>query len=231
MFTIGDNPGGPFRDPVAVARVTSALSLLAQAQAYAADAGASAWEFAVEIDSLEKSGLTTTDLRWLLAKGFLQHGTDNSGPGGLCRQVEAVSAARAFGFTEQSCFILSATGWELLDPHARLKPLERAPVESSLRPRWDDERQELRVGELLVKKFKLPAPNQRRVLVAFEEEEWPYRVDDPLPQHPEIEPKRQLHHTLMALNRNQQHRVIRFLGDGSGVGICWVLIKNGAATG
>jgi hypothetical protein len=80
---------------------------------------------------------------------------------------------------------------------------------------------------VLVKKFKLPAPNQRKVLIAFEEEKWPYRIDDPLPQHPEIDPRRRLHHTLVALNRNHRCEAIRFLGDGSGEGVCWDQIVRG----
>jgi hypothetical protein len=52
-------------------------------------------------------------------------------------------------------------------------------------------------------------------------------VDDPLPQHPEIDPKRRLHHTLVALNRNQKCRAIRFTGDGSGEGVCWERTTDG----
>ena len=89
------------------------------------------------------------------------------------------------------------------------------------RPRWDRVRYELYFGDALIKRFRLPAPNQKRVLAAFEEEHWPPRIDDPLPPHPEIDSKRRLHHTLIALNRNQKQRLIQFHGDGTGQGVCW----------
>ncbi|MCA9248453.1 MAG: hypothetical protein KDA42_15105 [Planctomycetales bacterium] len=98
-----------------------------------------------------------------------------------------------------------------------------APVNGagSRLPNWDAARQELRVGELLVKQFRLPSPNQGTVLMVFEEEGWPARIDDPLPPHPDIDPKRRLHDTIKSLNRNQKNKVLRFKGDGSGVGVLW----------
>ena len=97
-------------------------------------------------------------------------------------------------------------------------------------PLWDAARQELRVGDSLVKQFRLPAPNQGRILMAFEEEGWPSRIDDPLPPQPDLDPKRRLHDTIKSLNRNQKHRLLRFKGDGQGLGILWEFIpavKNG----
>src|SRR5205814_465539 len=61
------------------------------------------------------------------------------------------------------------------------------------RPIWDRDRQQLRLGKVIVKQFKVPAPNQEAVLAAFEEESWPPRIDDPLPPQPEQDPKRRLH--------------------------------------
>jgi hypothetical protein len=88
-------------------------------------------------------------------------------------------------------------------------------------PNWDGSRHELRFKQSLVKIFKLPSPNQEAVLMAFEEEGWPPRIDDPLPHHPELDPKRRLHDTIKGLNRNQKSRLIRFMGDGTGEGIRW----------
>ena len=88
-------------------------------------------------------------------------------------------------------------------------------------PYWDRDRQELRVGECVVKQFKVPAPNQEVVLAVFHEEGWPVRIDDPLPPRPELEPKRRLHDTINSLNRNQKTPLIRFLGDGTGQGVRW----------
>lgn len=88
-------------------------------------------------------------------------------------------------------------------------------------PTWDGSRHELRVKRTLVKIFKLPSPNQEAILMAFEEEGWPPRIDDPLPRHPDLDPKRRLHDAIKGLNRNQKASLIRFMGDGTGEGIRW----------
>ncbi len=51
----------------------AALEQLACAAGYAQDADRSPWDFAVEIDSLINVGLTTSDLRWLVTKGYVEH--------------------------------------------------------------------------------------------------------------------------------------------------------------
>ena len=88
-------------------------------------------------------------------------------------------------------------------------------------PKWDGQRQELRLRDIVVKQFKVPAINQERILAAFEEEGWPVLIDDPLPPHPGQDPKRRLHDTINSLNRNQKHALLRFLGDGKGEGVRW----------
>jgi hypothetical protein len=88
------------------------------------------------------------------------------------------------------------------------------------RPHWDADARLLWVGNTLVKQFTRPAPNQELILTAFEEENWPVHLDDPLPPTAEVEPKRRLHDTLKRLNQQQQ-ALLRFLGDGTGSGIRW----------
>jgi hypothetical protein len=115
------------------------------------------------------------------------------------------------------------------DEHRRSKPLpagtECGLVDKELlKPFWDRDRQELRVGPRVVKQFKVPAPNQEVILAAFHEEDWPARIDDPLPPRPEMEPKRRLHDTINSLNRNQKAELVRFLGDGSGEGVRWEFV-------
>jgi len=94
-------------------------------------------------------------------------------------------------------------------------------------PHWDPVRQELRLGEVVVKQFKVPAANQERVLAAFQEEGWPRRIDDPLPPSPDLDPKRRLHETISSLNRNLLRPWIHFHGDGTGQGIRWRLLIPG----
>jgi hypothetical protein len=102
--------------------------------------------------------------------------------------------------------------------------MERDPdgsTRNSIVPTWDHDRRELRWNGRLVKVFKLPSPNQERIIAAFAEENWPARIDDPLPPDLEITPRQRLRDAIRNLNRNQRARLIRFMGDGSGEGIRW----------
>ena len=92
-------------------------------------------------------------------------------------------------------------------------------VPENRRPIWDRQRRELRLGDIVVKRFKWPAENQERVLNAFEDAGWPDHIDDPLPVHPDICAKRRLHDTLKCLNRKQIRGMIKFRGDGTGRGV------------
>lgn len=93
-------------------------------------------------------------------------------------------------------------------------------------PQWDRQCRVLRVGQCVVKHYRRPSANQERVLSAFQEEDWPHRIDDPLSPQGEQEPKCRLHDTIKWLNRHQEHHLIRFLGDGTGEGVCWELISD-----
>lgn len=100
----------------------------------------------------------------------------------------------------------------------------------TMSPTWDRDRQQLLVGKVIVKEFKVPASNQEAILAAFQEENWPPRIDDPLSPVPDQDPKRRLHDTINSLNRNQKQALVRFLGDGSGQGVRWEFTraaKNG----
>jgi hypothetical protein len=93
-------------------------------------------------------------------------------------------------------------------------------------PHWDQQCRVLRVGQYVVKQYKRPSPNQEMILAAFEEEDWPQRIDDPLPPQGEQEPKCRLHDTIKWLNRNHEHGLIRFLGDDTGEGVRWQLVGD-----
>jgi hypothetical protein len=88
-------------------------------------------------------------------------------------------------------------------------------------PRWDPAYRELRVGDTVVKEFRVPSPAQIAILSAFEEEGWPHRIDDPLSPLPNVEPKSRLHDAIKRLNGLQKIRLLRFRGDGTGEGVCW----------
>jgi hypothetical protein len=90
-------------------------------------------------------------------------------------------------------------------------------------PHWDSKLRHLRWNGCLIKEFQEPAANQETILAAFEEEGWPPHIDDPLPQSPEIDPKRRLQDAIKRLNRSQVHRLIKFRSDANGSGIGWEL--------
>jgi len=90
------------------------------------------------------------------------------------------------------------------------------------KPTWDSNLRELRVGKLVVKRFRQPAGNQVAVLVCFEELGWPRHIDDPVTGNSDIEPKRRLRDTVFALNRKHlAPNVLVFEADGTGTGIIW----------
>lgn len=220
-------------------RAGGGLVQLLEAYQYACDAGCDPWDFAVEIDELQTAGLVKSDFRWLICKDLLEHAREIAPAGENKRRFRTGHRLR---FRRNSCFVLTIEGVEfvtsMLDdgnwdgsrqpswPCARERgsgeseALASRPVLASV-PVWDRDRQELRLGDVVVKQLKVPAVNQERVLAAFEEEGWPIRIDDPLPPVYDQDPKIRLHDTIVSLNRNQKHPLIRFYGDGTGQGVRW----------
>jgi hypothetical protein len=92
-------------------------------------------------------------------------------------------------------------------------------------PQWDAGYRELRVGQCVVKEYRVPCPNQEAILAAFQEEGWPHHIHDPLPPLSDIEPKCRLHDTIKRLNRHHKEQIIRFRGDGTGEGVCWEYVE------
>jgi hypothetical protein len=90
-----------------------------------------------------------------------------------------------------------------------------------LKPHWDRERRELRVGLMLVKRFGKTAPNQEHLLSAFEESGWPEGIDNPLPPTGTGNPVLRLHDTLRRLNATLQQPLLRFERDPDGHRVTW----------
>lgn len=245
-------------------RMREILSLLLDAYRYAAELGRSPWDFAVEARGLRDAGMTTSDFRWLVCKGFARHAREVTTLEDDERSFERLGHLM---MAKRACFVLTEAGAAFAEaalaggllpleippmagdradgnpadgaprlPEDLLLPSRREPagppVATASVPRWDRDRQELRLGGLLVKQFKVPAPNQEVILAAFEEESWPVRIDDPLPVHPCLAAKRRLHETITSLNRNQKRRLITFSGDGSGQGVRWsMFVASACANG
>ena len=96
---------------------------------------------------------------------------------------------------------------------------------ASPRPIWNRALRELRVGDVLVKHFRTPAPNQELVLSAFEEQDWPAQIDDPLPPARGGNAKLRLRDVISKLNRHQRAMLIRFRGDGRGQAVRWEFVE------
>jgi hypothetical protein len=191
------------------------------------------WEFAVELRALEAGGVDTGDLRWLVSRGYAEHGVERTTAGAKRRSFRR---DRHLMFTDKSCFILTERGAAFARrmPHggALAAPtsdhdLGGNPIHmQGAPPTWDRDMRELRLGGVLVKRFKHSASNQELILASFHELGWPKRMDDPLPHAPGTDPKRRLHDTIKKLNHCQTNPLLHFFGDGSGRAICWEMKRN-----
>jgi hypothetical protein len=107
------------------------VSLLLQAYRYAQDAGAAQWDFAVENATLYETGLTISDLRWLVAKGFAEHGQETSFYGDPHRSFRP---SRGFNFVPTTCFVLTPEGAEFAGKLLREPVAARSATARSPRP-------------------------------------------------------------------------------------------------
>lgn len=203
---------------------------LAQALTYSQCCDECRWQFAVEIDQLQRLGLTNSDLRVLCANDMLQHGHETTGDDSASREFTAHGSRR---FTSRSCFVLTDEGceaWRDANYDQQATGNQNSPTtngasrqeDSSISaPIWDVEKRELTLGGVVVKRFRCPAVNQETILAVFQELGWPTRIDDPLPPSLNHDPKRRLQDTVKSLNRNQLCGLMRFGGDGTGEGVIW----------
>jgi len=213
-------------------RIKTALTALLEAIDYGQDLDRTAWDFAIELSCLRRMKLSNSDLRWLVGRELVDHAVEITTTGDADRSFRQPPRLM---FCKRACFVLTAAGAALAREiagreSARRRAEVHEPVDQPtltianprpLTPTWDRNRLELKVGNTVVKRFRVPAANQEAILAAFQEEHWPARIDDPLPPHPEQSPKRRLQETIKSLNRNQKKSMIRFLGDGSGQGVLW----------
>lgn len=222
-------------------RMRTALATLLEALDYARDLAMSPWEFAVELSSLRRSGLSNSDLRWLVFRGLVDHAMEVT-LGDDSERSFRHPARLLLG--KQTRFVLTAAGAELARKHCvglvRYARVDgRAAAETSghagvhppvpLLPKWDRDRQELKVGSAVVKQFKIPFGGPEAVLAAFEENNWPVRIDDPLVALGEGSRKPRLPATIEFLNRCQKRPVIRFCEDAGGKGVVWELCRDQVA--
>lgn len=220
------------------------LSLLWRGSEYARDLDRENYEFAVEATALHEAGFSEIDIRWLVARGYVQlvsrvvpdHSVTDTSRRDQCVDSQTAAyiltkmgATLAYQILSQSNQVES----DLTAANGNGHPTRFLPTHSLInasirhqKPNWDQNRKELRVGQCVIKLFRWVAINQETVLMAFEEEGWPARIDDPLPQKLNQDSKTRLHDTIKCLNRNHQTRLIRFTGDGTGEGILWGFLED-----
>jgi hypothetical protein len=204
-----------------LAELRPGLRLLLRAWQFAQDLSESPWNFAVEISLLRQAGLTDNDLRWLLCKQYAEHATEILRPRHSRRTFTKTTTVR---FCDRSCFILTAVGADCfldLDSAAHIPRPTRIHAPCKAKPVWDPILRELRFQGQIVKRFRVPAPNQERILSVFQEERWPPRIDDPLPPADDIDPKKRLNAVIQSLNRCQINPLIHFGGNGEADGVVW----------
>jgi hypothetical protein len=177
------------------------------------------------------------DLRWLAARGYVEIGppkisfdvqtrlavAQNSSPGYTTSQYiltkeGAVLASYILANMPPPCQIRSERNSKIEPPSWAADVLQ---MRFERKPNWDFRRKELRLGGCVIKQFRWSAANQEAILMAFEEDGWPPRIDDPLPPKLNQDSKRRLHDTIKCLNRSHKKRLIRFSGDGTGEGVLW----------
>lgn len=229
------------------APVRAALAQFAKARDYARDVQCDPWEFAIEIARLTSIGVTASDLRWLVKKGYIEHACEITRPGDAARRFQR---RPNLAFTGETCFLLTDAALALAEKmaaiaskgvtlpgiadgsaksttSARVSVSEPAgPPAPTQSPRWDADDRTLYVGNLVVKEYRVRSPNQEAVLAAFQEEDWPHYIDDPLSPVPDQSPKQRLRDTVKRLNENQRSRLVRFRGDGTGERVRWELIQG-----
>lgn len=198
---------------------------LCRAWVLSQDAQRSPADFAVEMRRLQELGLTECDLRWLICKGYVEHFMDMTLPGAHGRVTQLVDSLQ---FSARSCFALTSAGIAFAERLRTRSPLggrepDPVPEPNSLDagvPRWLPETRQLCIEGVMIKEFRVPAPNQELILAAFEEEHWTPQIDDPLPPCIGVDCRMRLNKTVYRLNHTLHPPLIHF-ACGHGDSVRW----------
>jgi hypothetical protein len=200
--------------------ISPGISLLYAGWLQARAANSSPWDFAVADHVLGAQGVDDSEVATLLVRGYVA-----CRPGRARRGDRAKGGAATGSQTLAVQFVLTDAGAAWVESFSGA--LARRPAEPEpARPTWDREQRVLRWGAKIIKEYRQPASAQECLLVAFEEQNWARRMDDPLPQVTGVNPKQRLHDTVKNLNRHHRVRIVLFYGDGTGEGVCWRLVDG-----
>jgi hypothetical protein len=232
-------------------RLRAGLALLWRAYICAQVTSTNLWDLALRAATLYETGMTSGDLRWMLARGLAEYRQETPGHDETHRSFRG---SNGYFFNEHTCLVLTASGAALAEhvfrekpqwPQATLSALAavaeetavlaaarrpvieaRKPTPVLLKPCWNVNRRELSFEGLVVKRFRVPARNQETILSVFEEEGWAEHIHDPLPVTQDIDGPTRLHDAINRLNRCQINPLLRFHGDGKGTGVFWELASR-----
>ena len=87
--------------------VVDSFVRLYRAHQFAEECNRSPWEFAIEIKQLQRTGITTEEIRWLIGKHLVNHAEENSILGQATRTFQSPGG---FRLSEKSCLILTKFG-------------------------------------------------------------------------------------------------------------------------
>lgn len=201
-------------------RILPALEQLLEAHDKAQAAGRPVWDFAVAIEQLHAVGLTTHDLRWLVLQGYVEHAEETTARRKGRRTFRPTGELT---FVERTCVVLTEKGVNLARQFRRSRRRSSdAPEQGDRRPskrqvpRYVKGRRKLCVGEIVLHRYRQPAPYQEALLLECQRRRRKQGIDNPLPPVSGIDPLRHLHNTIGNLNRSLDPPLIRFRCDGAG---------------
>ena len=205
--------------------VQQALTHLYRAHEFALDVQLNVWQFAEPLRNLAAMGVQEPALRWLVVKGYAEHAHE------LTTFSEADRRFRPspnVSFTPKTCFVITEAGVEFMRGEQEVAslpaftiPMRRLAVVAAPMPHWDQRMRTLYLGDQIVKRYRVLAGNQERVLAAFEEEGWAHVIDSPLPPQVETYPETRLRDTIRRLNSNHVDHLLHFYGDGTSCHVLW----------
>lgn len=185
----------------------AALVILYQAWEQAEEAGVDVRRYAVPLGRMDAAGIPHDGLIRLLRAGLIRH----AGRGTPRRSDPELAP--------ESRFVLTSAGARLFEGADSAGPPDW--IDPTLTPVWHPRGRELSAGGWPVKRFRTLVGPQKTVLDAFQEENWPRHIDDPLPPSTGRDHSQRLRDTVRFLNDHQIVPLIRFASDGRGTGFYW----------
>lgn len=178
--------------------------------------------------SLLESGVTESDLHWLVDKRYAEQIVEVTRPGTAKREFRG---ATAFACSDNACFVLSQGGTVYVEVNGLDGVAQRhsvpARTASGLPPaqriRWNERRHELWVDGKIAKRFTHAARVQWGALAKFQLDGWkgPIEID------PSGDPQRgraqRLRELVADLNRGLDVSLIHFRKDCEGLRITYDL--------